>query len=84
MIDHDEFVWRILRNLRFRRRAALHNGESRPLPPHKAGCPCSTSPHSSEELVLMGEIESNLRALLNLFDAITEEDVKGPAWTDGT
>lgn len=85
MISNQEYVERAMRRLQIRRRSTLHNGETRPFPLHKPGCPCSTIPHTADELRLLESIESLLTELVHRFASLNVLDGGGdgrPEWTD--
>lgn len=85
MITNQEYVERAMRRLHIRRRSTLHNGELGPFPAHKPGCPCSTIPHTTAELRLLGSIESLLIELVHTFGGLNVLDDGGdgrPEWTD--
>lgn len=87
MITNEEFVGRTLRNIKLRRTTLLRNitgtdGTQTPPEAKSSG----TVPYTLPERELLRSIESNLDALLILFDETADNIAlqKGAAWTAGT
>lgn len=91
MITTDEFIHRVLRNIKKRRALLLRNitvkgGQPDPQnrgAGHRNGV---TIPYTCEELALLRTLEADLEALLKLFEqrAEEEETTEGDTWTAGT
>lgn len=78
MISNAEFVYRALRNIKARRAHQLRNitvkdGITAVENRGSGTSTASTIPYTSEELERLGSIESNLTALLQLFDRRAED-----------
>lgn len=92
MVTTDEFIHRVLRNIKRRRTILLRNitvkgGHSDPQTRGIADCEGITIPYTCEELALLHSIEADLEALLKLFEQRAEEQeltTEDGSWTAGT
>lgn len=91
MVTTDEFIHRVLRNVKKRRALLLRNitvkrGQSDPEPGGNSERGGVTTPYTREELTLLHLVEADLEALLKLFEQRAEEKgltTESEPWTAG-